>query len=256
MTPLDALRRYLRQWAEIQWGHQTRAARTAALTYSGMYDYVLDRGRVFDSATALTADEVDVVRVAAEEAEAMHGCAFQTRDCFWNAQVLAMSDPTETVRYCEGFAQGHVFPVHHAWATIGGKVVDLTWRRVSLGDEPDAYHEPDDALDRRIVGVAPEGFVYFGCDDYPGSEEMQRRMDEHEVCWSFLDCDDEAEMVDRYSVARVSPRPPMSPAVRMLLEANGMLDEDRQSDGAADVREVRMDTDDMMPWEPEVPPCI
>lgn len=224
VTPLGSLRGYLRQWADMQWGVQTPRAIELELTYSGVHDYVLDRGRQFDAATALTADERDVVRAAAAEARAAWACTFEVRECFWNAQLLAMSDPTEALRYCEGFAQGHLIPVHHAWVTINGKVVDLTWRRVALAEDPEAYHAPRDALDRRILGDAPEGFVYFGCDDYPGPDVMLERMDAHDVCWSFLACDDVDETAARYSVDRVSPRPAMSPAVRMMLEANGMLD--------------------------------
>ena len=34
--------------------------------------------------------------------------------------------------YVEGFAQS-IIAVHHAWNTLNGKVVDLTWRRTKAG---------------------------------------------------------------------------------------------------------------------------
>lgn len=45
------------------------------------------------------------------------------KECFWNSLQLWMTD--HDLKYCEGYAQ-FIIPVHHAWNTIGGKVVDIT----------------------------------------------------------------------------------------------------------------------------------
>lgn len=85
--------------------------------------YVLKHGIWFDS-QPLTDEEFSVVRAAV----AAWGRDPQTRECFYNAQAIAMSDPTRSLVYTEGFAHGGVIPCHHAWLSINDKVVDLTWR--------------------------------------------------------------------------------------------------------------------------------
>jgi hypothetical protein len=207
-TGLDGMRTYLKLLADMSWQHMTKRAKSYELNYSGSHDYVLDRGQLCDSTRLLTVRERHLLRRAAEKAGAMWSCTFEVKECFYNAQALAMSDETETIRYHEGFALGHFFPVHHAWVTINGKVVDLTWRNVRLADDADAYEALADPLDHRILGRAPEAFVYFGCDGFE-PDEMHDRIVESGVCWSFLDGDaGNGELVERYQQPRLTPREP------------------------------------------------
>jgi hypothetical protein len=50
----------------------------------------------------------------------------QKRGCFKNAQRLVSMEGGNRIKYHEGFGAFH-FPIHHAWNTIDGKVIDVTW---------------------------------------------------------------------------------------------------------------------------------
>jgi hypothetical protein len=56
--------------------------------------------------------------------------AFLPNRCFDNASKLLLSDREQTLKYHEGFAatEGSEHLVEHAWVSINGKVVDLTFR--------------------------------------------------------------------------------------------------------------------------------
>lgn len=97
--------------------------------YHGLEDYVLDRG-VHYASTPLTRDERSIVQAAKLNAIDR---SFQPKQCFYNAQLLAVADETRTLAYCEGFACSGIMPLHHGWCVINGKVVDLTWRQKPQG---------------------------------------------------------------------------------------------------------------------------
>jgi hypothetical protein len=72
---------------------------------------------------ALTEEEASVVRKAIA---ATGRRAFRRKRCFYNSQLLTISDAH--VGYVEGVAIEGRSVWHHAWNVIGGKVVDLTWK--------------------------------------------------------------------------------------------------------------------------------
>lgn len=47
------------------------------------------------------------------------------KECFSNCLKEVLGHPDRLV-YCEGYATG-VIPVHHAWLSYEGKVIDPTW---------------------------------------------------------------------------------------------------------------------------------
>lgn len=55
---------------------------------------------------------------------------FKAQHCFANAQRLVAKDMGKALKYHEGFAVIHLVNelTHHAWISINGKVVDVTWR--------------------------------------------------------------------------------------------------------------------------------
>ena len=123
----------------------------AGFNYLGAEDYLLDRGSPFESAP-LTSEEQAIVD------EALRRCPtprFKIGHCYFNAQMLVTSDPTQTLLYCEGMAMGTVpVPLMHGWVIINGKVIDLTWRngpRSKKGKFRD-----------RVLGVIPNGWAYYG----------------------------------------------------------------------------------------------
>ena len=139
------LTEYLRVMCHLRRG----MAIPAEYNYNCVEDYVLDRGSEYLS-TELTPDELKVVRAAMARCDAK---PFVQKECFYNSQMLALSDHTNMLEYHEGYALGHVIPVHHGWCVINGKVVDLTWRTTQA-----------DRLDytNRIYGVLPANWAYRG----------------------------------------------------------------------------------------------
>lgn len=90
--------------------------------HSVLAKHLLTHGRAYPP-QPLTTEE----RAVVEEAAAFHGDDFHLRECFYNAQMLVRYDTTNQLKYVEGYGT-KVIPCLHGWATINGKVVDLTWR--------------------------------------------------------------------------------------------------------------------------------
>ena len=135
---------------------------TGSSKYHSLYSWVLKHGTDFAS-SPLTPEERKIVKRAAGRKKFPLGC------CFQNAQKLVLSDKTGTMAYCEGFAlKAGLIPLHHGWATINGKVVDLTWLDDSRG---------------QIIGEFAEGWCYFGATfdrDRTAAQHLSR-------CTSILD---------------------------------------------------------------------
>lgn len=152
-----ALRHFLQTEAAFMWkirGESTRA-------YVSTSDFIFDRGVRFESAE-LTDEERAIVEAAIDRV----GEPFQIKQCFYNSQLLVMYDLTRKLRYHEGYAKGAgPIPVLHAWASINGKVIDLTFRT-------DRDIETLD-LSNRVLGSFPEGFAYLGIE-IPVSDVTER----------------------------------------------------------------------------------
>ena len=133
---------YLKQVASMQAG----IGKPDTFNYYGLEDYVFDRGVPQTLSTPLTEEEQDALFKTADRVG-----PFLQKQCFHNAQMLAMTNPD--LKYVEGYAQGRVIPVHHAWVTLNGKLIDLTWR---------VENAQPCRLSDRILGVIPEGWQYIG----------------------------------------------------------------------------------------------
>jgi hypothetical protein len=141
--------------------------------YHGPEDYILDHGGPFTSAT-LTPEELEIVLAAAK------GChiRFQLGNCYYNAQHLALYDPTGTLQYVEGVAIGlGAFPTLHGWVTIHNKVVDLTWR-VFTSSRKGSFRD-------RVLGEIPSGWAYNGVVFQ--SDWIRARWAKYGSAYSFLD---------------------------------------------------------------------
>lgn len=132
--------------------------------YSCIEDLVLDRGMVFDSAPLSTTQLAIVLAAARRARSGMVLTDFGVQHCFANSAHLVLSDRHGELTYVEGFAIGTVCPVHHAWAIIGGKVVDVTWRHTN---QPVVVVDHD--LADRIMGQYGSGRAYIGI---PFSREL------------------------------------------------------------------------------------
>lgn len=141
--------------------------------YHGPEDYTLDHGNGFSSSD-LNQNELDTVMHAVT---ACH-IRFRPGECFYNAQKLALSDPSNTLKYVEGMAIGlSNFPVLHGWVTINNKVVDLTWR-VFTSKRKGRFRD-------RVIGDIPEGWAYHGV--VFKSDWIRARWAQYGQAYSFLD---------------------------------------------------------------------
>ena len=134
--------------------------------YTSLADYLLDRGHAFESKPPLTEEEFAFLTSVADYARRCEqGRVFPPKQCFANAMMLTLADADDRLTYCEGFAVTGLFPVHHAWLTLDGKLVDVTR---SL--RPEATQEfidgkaPQADLKDRVLGAIPEGWEYLGVE--------------------------------------------------------------------------------------------
>lgn len=90
----------------------------------------IKEGHFFKS-EPLTKAEVEVVYELRRHAPIKAG--FQTKECYRNAYCLASG--FESLTYCEGFAYNRLMPILHAWVSLNGKPIDVTWR-IDAEDKP------------------------------------------------------------------------------------------------------------------------
>jgi len=135
---------YLKQLASMQ----ASIGKPDGFNYFGTEDYVFDRGVDQTLSLPLTEDEHESLFRTISS-----GHRFMQKQCFHNAQLLALENPD--LQYVEGYAQGNaIIPVHHAWLSLNGKLIDLTWRT----DKPNHKGR----LSNRILGAIPDGWCYRG----------------------------------------------------------------------------------------------
>lgn len=138
---------------------------SSELTYSCAQDLVQDRGRLFSS-SPLSDTQLSIVFAAIRRAQNA-GVKFVPQRCFCNATQLVLADRTGEISYVEGFALGQTLPIHHAWAIIGGKVVDLTWTHLT----PVSVMNHD--LGDRILGNYTSVRAYMGIP-FPRQNVLER----------------------------------------------------------------------------------
>lgn len=103
-TTLDQLKQHLTALRDLQAQCQMRH-----YPYTGLEDFILKH-----ATPAVCTQLVD---------DDLRG---EPKQCFYNAQMLAINDPTLT--YVEGYAQS-VIPIHHGWCRdADGCVIDPTWK--------------------------------------------------------------------------------------------------------------------------------
>jgi len=153
----EGLHAWLYQLAAMGWAHSEAKCAAHGLHYCNAEDFVLDRGVDFVSG------ELDVFELATlHEVMDLCGQRFKKKECYYNAQSLVLATrgnrkDLRDVRYFEGIAKGKaVIPVHHGWATINNKVIDLTWTI------PEARRRG--RMRNRVVGVIPDDWHYRGVE--------------------------------------------------------------------------------------------
>jgi hypothetical protein len=134
----------------------------SGFNYGGTEDYILDRGVDQTLSEPLTDEELDTLYFVLNSSG-----RFMQKQCFYNAQMVVLYHPE--FRYVEGYAQGRaIIPVHHAWLTLNGKLIDLTWRTDKSNHKG--------RLRDRIFGAIPEGWQYRGIPF--DAEQIRKRIGE------------------------------------------------------------------------------
>lgn len=168
----EALRAYLTHVARVA----ASAGGPKRATYSSLEDYVLDRGRSYQSATPDEGALVEVLR----EADRLDP---QPQRCFYNAQLLVGFCDDDRIRYCEGYAQGDaVIPVYHGWIVIGDAVVDLTWRPMAVEWRE---RRSGERYADRVVGTLPPGWAYYGVEF--DAETVRRHVSKRSLSCPIID---------------------------------------------------------------------
>ena len=158
---------YLRHQAMIKasvFAKNNRGKDTSEFSYTSTEDYLLDRGWAFAGAEPLSDEQFAYLTSVANHVRTVEaGRVFAPKQCFDNSMVMVLSDAEDRLAYCEGFALTGLFPVHHAWLELDGKIVDLTrsLRKEAVGEFLEGKPPQDDLRDR-VLGVLPAGWQYFG----------------------------------------------------------------------------------------------
>ena len=169
--------------------------------------YVLDNGRIMTSESLDEEQKEIVVRLS-------NAFESQAKQCFFNSMFMCMASIWDSelhprLKYCEGFVEcKSPFPVHHAWITLDGLVVDLTLtttkytleQLASWQDYGVSLPRNEDFSDR-ILGDIPEGWEYFGVEfdaKKVGQQFVERGssfslIDDWEKQWPLLQKNDQTE---------------------------------------------------------------
>jgi len=156
----------VRQWLRVSTMARTQLGVSVpeGFQYACMEDYVNQNGVDFTS-QELTDDEMSIVFNAVDNSRTR----FEQKQCYYNAQMLVHHDFSDQLVYHEGWAYGQaIIAVQHGWATINGKVIDLTWRL----DQP---VRKKGRLRDRVIGVFPKGFEYVGVP-FPDKDVLRHLM--------------------------------------------------------------------------------
>jgi len=142
------LRQFLWMMAEVSKGQRPKGWK-----YSSIAEFYLKEGHVFPHRKFTAAERKTLLRVFQQ---ARPGA--EMKQCFYNAQYLVMSSPQLT--YGEGYVAipDVMLPIHHGWAVLNGKPVDVTLRRrdAAEGCDPEALFERAAENLKRVV--------YFGVE--------------------------------------------------------------------------------------------
>ena len=131
--------------------------------YKGQYDFILKHGKFYEPAE-LKSHEQLIIKKALKRI----GFVPQKKQCFYNAQMLALTDNSGQIKYCEGFGL-KIIPTNHAWIDINGKVVDVTW----------------DVDGKPIMGTFPEDIGYIGFN--MSKDKIMSKQFKTGMACSFLD---------------------------------------------------------------------
>jgi hypothetical protein len=174
-TGVAQLKRHLRTVA-IMCRSMNAHIRMGKQLYCCFDEFTLANGRAFES-SPLTPEERKIVMAASK----VHDHDFQAKRCFYNSMRLVLADTTGQIQYVEGMCLG-IIPFHHAWATINGKVVDVTLRH------PPGIKAPNGCGymgNNRSLGWFPIERVYIGTEF--SRQDVQAKFSDGSGEYSIID---------------------------------------------------------------------
>jgi hypothetical protein len=132
-------------------------------SYMSQYHFIMQHGKFYQP-QELKSHEALIIKKALKRI----GFVPKKKECFYNAQMLALTDNSNQIKYCEGFALT-IIPTNHAWIEINGKVVDPTW----------------DVDGKMILGTFPDDKSYFGFN--MSKSDIRDKQFKTGMACSFLD---------------------------------------------------------------------
>lgn len=166
---MNDLERYLRAVTHL------RGEPPSGFRYGSLESYFLAEGHAYESGPL---DDLAGLLAAIPRR-----ARFPLGMCFRNAMRFVLDRLGQGiddghVLYAEGYATTGLLPVQHAWLDVGGRVVDLTWRR------RDGRHRGR-RLGSRVFGALPEGWAYYGRTF--AAREVLEHVTRRGVWWSLVD---------------------------------------------------------------------
>lgn len=155
-----------------------------------MAGYLTDNGKAFSHSECLTEEQKELVERMCLAFEP------KAKQCFFNSQYMSLilgAQLGARLKYCEGFfcRKGGI-PVHHAWLTLDGKLIDVTLTTNEYSVEQlTAFMEDGEELPREsdlsdcVLGVIPDGWEYFGVE--LDAEKVAQDFAEREKSFSVID---------------------------------------------------------------------
>jgi hypothetical protein len=112
-----SLENYLRQMTQI------RGTPTPPFKYNTFEHFVLEQGAPAVSQPFPAGRKTEILTAIRRRR-----LRFPIKQCFGNSLEFLLATMLPGVVYVEGYATGVIMPVHHAWVTVDGAVLDLTMR--------------------------------------------------------------------------------------------------------------------------------
>lgn len=158
------LKHYLEGFAKMM-DRSSAMSKNNGYHYRSLYHFAVEEMQYYKPAY-LTTQEKSIVMKAIKNL----GFVPQVKQCFYNSQMLAINDDTETIKYVEGYGK-HFIPTLHGWCEINGKLIDLTWKddgKYILGqfDEGRAYAGVKFPTEYCAASMLKNGFCTTLIEDY------------------------------------------------------------------------------------------
>jgi ADP-ribose pyrophosphatase YjhB (NUDIX family) len=167
------VREYLNMMIDIS---GRSAKRHEGYHYHSLWDFVNQEGRFYKS-QELTEEEMEYVIDQIEKLSFIP----QMKQCFYNAQMLAINDVGGKIKYVEGYAYAGLMPADHGWNTINGKVIDITWRKGERWIKPQKLD-----FDEMVLGSFDgDERSYYGVEIQ--TKEAMRVQSKHGIACSLID---------------------------------------------------------------------